>query len=285
MKDLIIGCYTDYNWDKIKYWVNSIEQSGFTGDKAMIVYNSDYDTVNELIKRNFKIYAFNRDDVLRRVFYPAKFSVMVQRFYDLWQYLNTLDSKEYRYVITTDVKDVIFQSDPSTWIKSNLKNKKLIVSAECLTYENEPWGLNNMRLSFPMMFDYMKSKPIYNCGVLAGELETIRDLALSIFMSCVGLPGQIPGGGGPDQAALNILLKTEIWKNITRFASSEDGWACQAGTTVDPTLVDIVGQFLLEPQPTWDGEYACTSKGIRYPVLHQWERIPSWKSIIEQKYN
>ena len=40
-KDLIIGVVDNYDWDKIKYWVNSINKSGFDGHKAMIVYNMD----------------------------------------------------------------------------------------------------------------------------------------------------------------------------------------------------------------------------------------------------
>ncbi len=32
MKDLIIGASTGYTWDTLKYWVNSINQSGFDGD-------------------------------------------------------------------------------------------------------------------------------------------------------------------------------------------------------------------------------------------------------------
>ena len=40
MKDLIIGCSTGYKWDTIKYWVNSINQSGFTGDRVMIMMNA-----------------------------------------------------------------------------------------------------------------------------------------------------------------------------------------------------------------------------------------------------
>ena len=36
MKDLIIGASTNYDWDKLKYWINSINESGFEGDKALI---------------------------------------------------------------------------------------------------------------------------------------------------------------------------------------------------------------------------------------------------------
>ena len=51
MKDLVIGCITGYDFDKIKPWVNSLDRCGFTGTKAMICYNVGYDTLEELVKR------------------------------------------------------------------------------------------------------------------------------------------------------------------------------------------------------------------------------------------
>ena len=39
MKDIVIGCITGYSFDKIKYWVNSLDQSGFDGVKILLCYN------------------------------------------------------------------------------------------------------------------------------------------------------------------------------------------------------------------------------------------------------
>lgn len=285
MSDIIIGTYTNYNWDQIKCWATSIEKSGFKGDKAMIVFNSDFETVQKLLDRDFLIYAFNRDDSKQRFFYPGDFSVVVHRFYTLWQYLTNLaEIKKYRHVITTDVKDVIFQSNPSEWLSKNLGNKKILVSSESLTYQNEAWGNNNMRESFPMMHPWMQDKNIWNCGVLAGEINTMKDLFLNIFLTCTGAPPQVPGGGGPDQAALNILMNLEPYKKITKFATSEDGWACQAGTTVDPLKIEAHRPHLLEPSPQWDGEFVTTSKGKRHVVVHQWDRVPEWVPVITGRY-
>jgi hypothetical protein len=52
MKDVVVGFITGYDFDKIKPWVNSLDRCGFTGQKAMIVYNVSYDVVDELVKRN-----------------------------------------------------------------------------------------------------------------------------------------------------------------------------------------------------------------------------------------
>jgi hypothetical protein len=51
MKDVVIGCITNYTFEKIKLFVNSIDRSGFTGHKVMIVYNVPKSTVDELQNR------------------------------------------------------------------------------------------------------------------------------------------------------------------------------------------------------------------------------------------
>ena len=45
MKDIVVGCITGYDFDKIKPWVNSLDRCGFDGTKAMVCYDVDYDTV------------------------------------------------------------------------------------------------------------------------------------------------------------------------------------------------------------------------------------------------
>src|SRR4051812_26174313 len=127
MRDLIIGAYTNYDWNKIKYWANSIDRCGFTGDRAVIVYNSEFDAVRNLANLGFKISAFTKNEVTNSFHYPDRLVIVVQRFLHLWSFVNTLPNlDEYRYVITTDVKDVVFQHNPSEWIEKNIGDKKII---------------------------------------------------------------------------------------------------------------------------------------------------------------
>lgn len=278
-KDLIIGAFTNYDWDKVKYWANSIVKSGFNGDKVMVVYNSHHSTVDRLIDLGFKIWAFNRDQNRNYTYPNTPLVIVVDRFLHLWHYLNQLPSNYYRYVISTDVKDVVFQKDPSIWLSEHISDKDIVASCESIRYCDEPWGNDNLKGSFPMAYDSLKNNPIWNCGVQAGRMSAIKDLWLQIYL--MSKAGQRLNA---DQAAYNLLLNSHAWSSITKFAMSESAWACQAGTTVDPLKIDNFRSKLLEAEPIWQDGLAKTSNGESHTILHQWDRIPLWKEEIERRY-
>lgn len=281
MVDLIIGCSSNYDWGQLKYWADSIDRCGYQGDKAIVILDSDFHTASEFLKRGFKILAFGKDDINQRLTYPASGSpVHVQRFYHIWQYLiEQAAGEDYEHVITTDVKDVVFQSDPSTWLRENLGDKELVVGSESLIYGDEPWGDDNMRRGFPNMYGFMKDKTIYNCGVIAGKAAAVRDLCLNMYLISQHNPTKIV-----DQAAMNLIMQMHPWQQVTRFATGEDGWACQAGTMADPAKIDVFRPKLQEAEPRWDGQFSTTSDGRRHVILHQWDRVPEWKKHIHDSY-
>jgi hypothetical protein len=286
MQDIVVGCITGYTWDKIKVWVNSLDQSGFKGQKIMLCYNIGYDVAEELTKRDYTIIAFKRNDEEKRFEYKENFNIMLERFIHLWYFLNRIQDKQnYRYVIATDVRDVIFQKNPSEWLEKNLGDKTINVASESIRYKDEPWGKNNLTLSFgPLIYEANQNNLVYNAGTVSGKLDTMLDLFLNLYMSCGGAPQNVPGGGGPDQAALNVLLNTVTYKNTTRFTKSEEGWAAQLGTTADPSKLDSFKPFLDEPSPIMKDGLVCTSKGEPFYLVHQYDRVPEWKEIIEKKY-
>ena len=100
MKDCIVGCATNYDWSKLKYWVNSINASGFEGDKVLILMNCDKDTAQKITDAGFAIIAFNQD-ANGNLTYQSQLMVHVERFIHIYKLLK---DNQYRYVITTDVK-------------------------------------------------------------------------------------------------------------------------------------------------------------------------------------
>ena len=284
MNDIVVGCITGYNFDKIKPWVNSLDNCGFDGTKAMICYNVDYDTVDELVKRNYSILAFGKDEENRKLNYPKEnFSIVVERFLHLWYLLKRFKG-QYKNIITTDVKDVIFQTNPSEWLDKNLGDKQINVACESIRYKDENWGTNNLMKSFgTLIHEECNENLIYNAGTISGNFDTMVDFFLNIYMLCNGTQHFIEGGGGPDQAALNVLLNMKSYKDITNFAKSEDGWAAQLGTT-GPQIAHQYGDKIVEPNPILEGDMVCTSNGTPFALVHQYDRVPEWKEIIEKKY-
>lgn len=276
-KDAIIGFITGYNFDKLKPWVYSLIDSGFEGDKYMVVYDIADDVIEKLDSLGFKVIKFQKTE---------PFNIVVNRFYHLWYILSHL-KEEYRWVISTDVADVIFQSNPAEWLESNMGwGHRICVGCEGLNYRDEPWGLQNMKLSFgDDILSTMIDRPIYNAGSFAGEHGAIRDLALNVFLSCQGSPLHVPGGGGPDQAALNVILSMEPWSDFTNFTDHTHSWSAQCGTTVDPNKIEEFRPKIVDCEPTWDGEFAYNPEGEKYCLVHQYNRVPEWKNVIEKRYD
>jgi len=285
MKDLILGCITNYTFDKVANWANSIDRSGFDGHKVVIAYNVGFDIVDELTKRNYTVVTFNRDDANRKFTYRENFNIVVDRFYHSWRVLNNIED-QIRYVIATDVRDIIFQRNPTEWLDnlSSSHSNTLIASTEGIRYKNEVWGNNNMRSSFPFVHEYMSNRVIYNAGVITGKSHTIKDLFLNIYMICANMPHTIPGGGGPDQAAYNILLTMKQYESITRFTNAKDAWAAQLGTVADPSKINQYRPHLTDFEPIIKNGEVLNNEGHKYYIVHQYDRIPNLLPLINLKY-
>jgi hypothetical protein len=64
---------------------------------------------------------------------------------------------------------------------------------------------------------------------------------------------------------------------------SEDGYAAQLGTT-GPQIGSTYGKFLVENPPILIDDMVCTSEGTPFSIVHQYDRVPEWKTLIEKKY-
>ena len=55
-KDLLVGCITKYSKSDIEPWVESINKSGYSGDKMMLVYDVSKDVIDYLKASQFDVY-------------------------------------------------------------------------------------------------------------------------------------------------------------------------------------------------------------------------------------
>ena len=298
-KDLIVGVVDNYEWDKIKYWANSIEKSGFDGYKALIVYNMDKTTADILTEKQFMLIGCSQYDEKKGFTFDSKGNIMVDRFMHIHHFLSMLDKPmDVNRVIITDVRDVVFQTNPTTWLDEYfIHDANILVGSENLTYENEPWGKNNITTAFGEYFyEKLKDSPIYCAGVIAGDLESLKDFCLNLWLICRGLNPHVDGGGGPDQAAMNIMLDMEAYTFSTYFSSPACRWVLHAGTSLPAIKAGSGGigqEYIRNPNMKIDfindlnytviDNKVCWSENP-ITILHQWDRVPEWKRMIEENY-
>jgi len=285
--DLIIGAFAGYDWNQVKYWANSIKLSGFTGHKAVIVMDSDQETVKKLSDEGFMTIVLGELDQSTGRYTAPKTNLAphVERFFHIWNCLESLEQKP-RYVITTDVRDVVFQKNPSEYLDFTLLNPEgfgyeFVAGSESMRYEDEEWGRQNFMQCFgPLFYEKFKNKTIYNVGTFAGTYQMVKEMCLNIFI--MSLNKQIPI---VDQAVFNFLLYQKVWAQNTLFTTGMDPWCCQAGTVIDPSKIEKHRPKLLDKMPKWNKktEQIVTHHGDTYIMFHQYDRTP-YKEIIEKKY-
>ena len=259
MKDLLIGSLTGYTPEKIHNWVQSAKKH-FIGEILVIGYNIPENTIQYLKDNNVSI-------VLTQ---PLGLHIVVQRFLDIFNYLN--QNPNYRFIICTDIKDVIFQKNPSEFLEKQLINKHLLVGSEGIKYKDESWNINNLTTCYPYLTSLQQENIVYNAGTFAGKTEYIKDFCFNIFHLSLTAINNDPQ---PDQAAFNILLNTQTLKDITYYSKLNDPWCAQLGITLVPELKTKYQDKFLDPIPVYSNNQIITNLGEPYYLVHQYDRIPS----------
>lgn len=260
MKDLIISAISNYTPDKIKEYVNSINLCGFTGDKIMICYPIPQETIDFLKSNGWELYSME-----------LKGHPHMKRLIDMYLILREI-GHNYRYVISTDVRDVVFQTDPSEWLEKHLW-EKILVSSENVLYKDEPWGTKNILEGYgKLLLDRYKEEQTCNVGVLAGHSSSIKDLLLINYL--VSQAGDTQHF--TDQSSYNFLVHNELIKDSVQITTNEDTWAIQLGTHDNPNILSHYDIETNDQMVTLNGDPFC--------IVHQYDRIPALNTMIKNKY-
>lgn len=262
---IILGCITKYSPQDIQPYVQSIEKSGYDGRKVMMVYDVPQTTIDYLKENGWELYGGQLEQ-----------HIILQRFRDIYKLLQTFEDD---IIIWTDVKDVIFQQDPTKWITKNMR-KELLVFSECINLGDDPWACINSGTTFPLEWEWTQHNPSYCAGTIVGRTHTLKDLFLEIYhwSKLTHNPDQLA-----DQAAFNILIHLNHFQNITQFVGQEEGFVTQMGT-VYMKQREFQGK-LLEPTPKVDeGGYVYNQKGELFTMVHQYDRDPQLKQTIYNRY-
>jgi hypothetical protein len=267
-KNLIIGGYTNYGINQLKPWVlSALEVAEDNTDVVLIAGNTTKETVQWLTQQGV---------VVIPMIQVQNVPIHVLRFLSIYDFLCG-HWQTYNYVVTTDVKDVYFQTSPFTYLDSYLVNsKKIIVASEGLKYKDEPWGNENLYQAYGQyVYDRFKENEIFNVGTFGGESEYVKDMVFNIFTNATNRPISIC-----DQAVFNVLINTQPFKEIV--ARTHD-WAAELGTIMDPSKIEQFRPNLMYHEPIFENGL-IKDGSVVYSIVHQYDRVPILKKYIQEKY-
>jgi hypothetical protein len=257
MKDLVISAIANYMPEKIKIYVESLNDSGFDGDKIMICYNLPNETIDYLSSKGWECLG------AELIGHPH-----MKRLIDMWYFLETTN-RQWNHIITTDVRDIVWQRNPSNWLSSNLKTE-IIVASECIKNEDEPWAHKNIHEGFgPIFWDSIKQNIVANVGVIAGKHQSVKDLLQLVWM--VSQSGDTRHF--TDQSALNLIVNNVLLKDKIEINSD---FALQ---------VDTLRKDARFEKRTYSIQNEIVMNGnTEYVLVHQYDRNEELKQLIENKY-
>lgn len=233
----------------------------------MVVGQASDETVEWLKENNFTVVRIPN----------LKVPIHVARFFSIYDYMKD-HWEEYEFVVTTDVKDVYFQSDPFEELyESFFQGYNFLVASEGLQYKDEPWGNDNLMQTYgPYIYELFKNKEIYNVGTFGGTSEYVKDMVFNIFTNAINRPIPIC-----DQAVFNVLINTQPFKDMIWPTND---WACELGTVMDPTKIEQFRPKLLFSEPIFQNGLVTNKKGRIFPIVHQYDRVPEIKKFVMEKY-
>jgi len=250
-------------------------QSGFDGTKLLFVSNITGLARLNLTQLGFTLIDFECKD-------PDGF-IIRGRFAPVVSFLKA-SHQNFRYVIWSDVRDVVFQTNPSLWLEKILSPHQLLAAKECWKIKDE--GFNNRWARdtvSPEDYTWLREEEACCGGTLAGTSEWMTSIFSEIYQSVSN------SATANDQAALNYLLRIPPFKDVVRVPDMRDGFAVMCASFHSPSFNSYTSSAipLTDDIPLFDkdaGMIYTPDTNLPFSIVHQYDRDSAWIPIIEGKY-
>ena len=281
-RDVVIGVVTGLSWAELRPYAVSLSRCGFEGDKVLLVNNLADDVRANLTRLGFILVDYELHEKLKDC--NAQSNVNAWTYFGKYRwYVASAFLKEnldkYRYVIWTDVRDLMFQTDPSEWLNDLPEPFAIVASKECWLIKDQPH--NNQWAIFTTAGseeDYMwlREQEVLCSGCVAGKAATMIELFDAIFEF-----SEKADPRANDQGIFNYVVRKPPFRDVTMVPFMEAGFIATGGarkryeqhayTTDDAPIFDI-------------SEYVVSTPIAKEPfcIVHQYDRDPNWKFCIEQ---
>jgi hypothetical protein len=276
-QDIVISIIHNYGWDKIYPYVVSLDRSGFTGRRVMFTMNVDAESKRRLHEHNFETVDY-------QLSWGHWHEYGKRRFAAPAEYLRARPN-DFRYVIWTDITDVVFQSNPSEWLEHWVGDRQAIIAADMGGWCIRDGGPEDQaaRQMGPEIHSWLRERPSYCSGTIAGDYGCMLYLMLKI--------AEHPDPMLWDECYFNYLMRVNPCMHFVHVPRPEDGWTATLDWLFrgDDDLRDATlrrGATRADWPVLDEGarEIRAPKTGVPYAMVHQYNRSARWTEIFREKY-
>lgn len=270
MKKLLIGFSNNVsqNKDKIKLWINSFRKNS-DARAVLIIGNATEEDRQVCLNLNLDF----EEVVLKKEDFHL---VNHKRLEHILNYLKKIDED---LILSTDVFDVVFQRDPFKKLDSKFD---FYAGGEGVNVNQEPWNRKNIENLFSNEVLKCDNQEVVCSGVLAGKREILIKIYERMFELC---ETALNRDDIRDQAALILMIARNEIENKKIF-NLDEAWAVHCAVAGPTPFFEKWGfkNNIKYGIPKLIGGEICTSEGIPFDIVHQFNRIENWNKIIKEKW-
>ncbi len=275
-KEVVLGCISGYDYDRIKPFIVSLKKSGFRGDLCLFASKIDIATYKTLHQMGVKLIPFKDEYPFVKRFsisnlelkseFPNQISVKYLRYILYYLFLSKFGNN-YSKVMLTDVKDVIFQRDPFDFDFDG--GLYCFLEDNYVTIKSSPFNSGRILRHFGTEgLDQIGNNHPSCSGTIFGSVpDTLHYLG-----KMISLISSIEAKGGGDQGLHNYVLYTEHFNDLKLIEDAKG-----------PVLT-IASKIKKRIRFNEKG-LAINRDGEEFNVIHQYDRHPELFEDLFKKLN
>lgn len=185
---------------------------------------------------------------------------------------------DYKYVLVTDSRDVVFQANPFDWMEAfsanALKeNDVVVVTAEGFKRQESGFAcIEHFEFQRDVPLPYLQNDNkqfVCNAGVTLGTMNGVKSFELLMFMVAMKTIGRCT-----DQAALNYMLEIFKIDPMYKISYPHSDNLCLTGEGVRMGSIE----------PILSNKKLYNPKNELYYMVHQWDRLDGLREDILDQY-
>jgi hypothetical protein len=214
-------------------------------------------------------------DVINRPIHHIQVEVRSNIIVDRWMFYYDFlcrNGSQYKNVLLTDAKDVLFQTDPFEYA-----NDTVMLTGEGTTHAESIWNFEDQQnyQQKTARFSDPSRWPVVNGGIVMGPATPLKEFCVFMYTNTVNRAYQNEENAHSDQAVINGLYHFFLSKNPSFSLSDprKDSF-CITGNGVARNEVSF--------QTIFTGGVMLNEKGDPYSLFHQWDRTKYKDEIIRR---